>query len=97
MKNMKKDWEIYRDTGILGAYRPGMGILRKAESGEVDTIFRDSACWNTDEGFIRKREMLIDGKHFHITSVFSDTPAATPTDKLLSLIDTELEKENRSA
>ena len=25
---MKKDWEIYRDTGILGAYRPEQVILR---------------------------------------------------------------------
>lgn len=97
MKKIKKDWEMYRDTGILGGYHSGMGILRKAESGEVDTIFRDSACWNTDEGFIREREMLIDGKRFQITSVFQNAPTATPTDKLMSLIDTEFEKENRSA
>ena len=25
---MKQDWEIYRDTGILGAYRPEQVILR---------------------------------------------------------------------
>ena len=24
---MKQDWEIYRDTGILGAYRPEQVIL----------------------------------------------------------------------
>lgn len=97
MEKMKKDWEIYRDTGILGAYHSGMGVLEKTESGEVITIFQDSACWNTDEGFIREREMLIDGKRFHITSVFPNAPTATPADKLLSLIDTELEKEKRSA
>ena len=24
---MEKGWEIYRDTGILGGYRPEQGIL----------------------------------------------------------------------
>ena len=27
---MKQDWEIYRDTGILGAYRPEQVILRRS-------------------------------------------------------------------
>ena len=30
---MKQDWEIYRDTGILGAYRPEQVILRRSEDG----------------------------------------------------------------
>ena len=29
---MKQDWEIYRDTGILGAYRPEQVILRRSEA-----------------------------------------------------------------
>lgn len=29
---MKQDWEIYRDTGILGAYRPEQVILRRSET-----------------------------------------------------------------
>ena len=32
---MKQDWEIYRDTGILGAYRPEQVILRRSEDGGV--------------------------------------------------------------
>lgn len=97
MEKMKKDWEIYRDTGILGAYHSGMGILRKTEGGEVETIYRDTVHWDRDEGWTQEREMLINGNHFHITSVFSNTPIATPTDKLLSLIDTEIEKEKHNA
>lgn len=34
---MKQDWEIYRDTGILGAYRPEQVILRRSEDGGVET------------------------------------------------------------
>lgn len=33
---MKQDWEIYRDTGILGAYRPEQVILRRSEDGGVE-------------------------------------------------------------
>ena len=43
---MKKDWEIYRDTGILGAYRPEQVILRRSEDGGVENLFRvSSAIW----------------------------------------------------
>ena len=34
---MKKDWEIYRDTGILGGYIPEQAKLRRTEDGEVAT------------------------------------------------------------
>lgn len=94
---MKKDWQEYRDTGMLGVYRPENAVLRQMESGGVTTTFRDTEHWDRDEGFVREREMLIGGKCFHITSVFLDTPTATPTDKLLALIDTEFEKESHSA
>jgi len=36
--------------------------------------------------------MVIGEKHFAITSVFPNQPTATPTDKLLVLIDTEMKK-----
>ena len=39
---MKKDWEIYRDTGILGGYIPEQAKLRQTENGEVATVFRDT-------------------------------------------------------
>ena len=39
---MKKDWEIYRDTGILGGYIPEQAKLRRTENGEVATVFRDT-------------------------------------------------------
>ena len=41
--------------------------------------------------------MLIGGKVFHVTSVFPMAATATPTDKLLSLIDKDLKKEAHSA
>ena len=86
---MKQDWEIYRDTGILGAYRPEQVILRR-----VETLFRDStAKWEGDD-LTRQRAMLVGGKCFLVTSVFPGGASATPTDKLLQLIDTKLEREH---
>ena len=82
---MKQDWEIYRDTGILGAYRPEQVILRRSEDGGVETLFRDStAKWEGDD-LTRQRAMLVGGKCFLVTSVFPGGASATPTDKLLHI------------
>ena len=40
---MKKDYEEYRDTGVLGGYHPEMAVLREQSDGEVMTIFRDTS------------------------------------------------------
>ena len=94
---MKKDWEIYRDTGILGGYMPECAKLRQTENGEVATIFRDTTTRVEGDCITKQREMLIGSRRFCITSVFPTEPCATPTDKLLARIDAELEKEAHSA
>lgn len=94
---MKTEYEEYRDTGIVGAYDPAKAVFRQTEDGGVSTIFRDSSYWDTAEGFISERNMLVGGKVFRITSVFPVEAGATPTDKLLSLIDADLSKESHSA
>ena len=50
---MKQDWEIYRDTGILGAYRPeqvilGEYLVNRRCSIKKDAFFRmrPSLCQN---------------------------------------------------
>ena len=94
---MKKDWEIYRDTCILGGYMPECAKLRQTENGEVATVFRDTTTRIEGACIAKQREMLIGGRRFCITSVFPAEPCATPTDKLLACIDAELEKETLSA
>jgi hypothetical protein len=96
-KPMKKDWEIYRDTGILGGYIPEQAKLRRTEDGEVATVFRDTVTHEEEDCIAKQREMLIGGRRFCITSVFPAEPSATPTDKLIACIDAELEKEAHSA
>ena len=94
---MKKDWEIYRDTGILGGYMPECAKLRQTEDGDVATVFRDTTTCMEEDCITKQREMLIGGRRFCITSVFPAEPSATPTDKLIACIDAELEKEAHSA
>ena len=94
---MKKDWEIYQDTGILGGYMPECAKLRQTENGEVATVFRDTVTHAEKDCIAKQCEMLIGGRRFCITSVFPAEPSATPTDKLLARIDAELEKEAHSA
>ena len=94
---MKKDYEVYRDTGILGSYHPEMAVLRKQRSGEVMTTFRDTNYQQREDHLENSRGMLIRGKVFHVTSVFPAEAIATPTDKLLSLIDAAFSEKGHSA
>ena len=55
---MKKAYEEYRDTGMLGGYDPGGALLRETESGEVLTSFRDTCYQHQDDHMINQREML---------------------------------------
>jgi len=43
-----------------------------------------------------ERHMIVGGKKFAVTSVFSKNAVSTPTDKLLSLIDKEQAAEQKS-
>ena len=94
---MRTEYEKYRETGMLGGDDPHGALLRETESGEVLTSFRDTCYQHQDDYNITQREMLIGGKVFHVTSVFPMAATATPTDKLLSLIDKDLKKEAHSA
>lgn len=94
---MRKEFEEYRDTGVLGSYHPEMAVLREQSGGEVMTMFRDTEYRQQAQNMECRREMLIRGKVFHVTSVFPAEAVATPTDKLLSLIDAELAAQRHSA
>ncbi len=60
------------------------------------TTFRDTNYQQQEDHLESQRKMLIRGKVFLVTSVFPQA-IATPTDKLLSLIDAELSKQGHSA
>ena len=93
---MRTEYQECRKTGMLGGYDPDGAMLREMESREVLTSFRDTCYQHQDDHMINQREMLIEGKVFHVTSVFPMEATATPTNKLLSFIDTDLKKEAHS-
>ncbi len=89
---MRTEFEEYISSGMLGTYRPESAAVKQMEDGSVDTVFSDT----TQAGSAWDRKMIIEGRVFHVTSIFAGEPTATPTEKLLALIDTELAKESRS-
>lgn len=89
-------YDDYLMTGMLGAYHPENAVMRESGDGGVDTLYRDSK-YTVDENYCtRERKMLIKGRRFAISSVFPVNATSTPTDKMLSLIDMELEKESKA-
>ena len=74
---------------MLGAYQPEEVFLQELPSGEILPLFSDTELWEYPGQLVRKREMVIGGKVFHIASVFQggENPSSTPTGKLLSHID----------
>ena len=86
---MKNEFKEYLETGILGGYHPEQAILREDEDGDVHTTFRDTTCRWENDGYTKERRLVIGGKCFLVSSVFQRNPTATPTEKMLSLIDSE--------
>lgn len=86
----------YLNTGILGAYETTDVVHEEEENGKCAPCFEDAMVVFGSEQTHVDRRMDIEGRRFRIRSVL---PAAghTPTEKLLTLIDTELEKGTHSA
>lgn len=87
----------YLDTGILGAYETTEVIHEEEENGKYAPCFEDAlVTFDTEQTHIDRR-MDIGSRSFRIRSVFPTGTEITPTDRLLKLIDTELEKDARTA
>ena len=88
---MKTDFEEYKETGLLGAYHPDRAVKREID-GKVLPVYRDTRYRETEEGMELQREMVVGGRMFLVRSVFPATSSATPTQKLLQIINNDLEK-----
>ena len=80
---------------MLGAYQPEEVSLQELPSGEILPLFSDTELWEYPGQLVREREMVIGGKVFHIASVFQggEKTPSTPTGKLFSHIDRQLQKD----
>ena len=88
---MSSDFEEYMETGMLGGYTPERAIKRKL-GDKVLPLYRDTTYSETEEGIELKREMTIGGRRFIVCSVFPSFNAVTPTQKMLRVIENDLEK-----
>ena len=90
------EYKEYLETGMLGSYRPENAVVKKFDSGSALTLFRDTVCTHEGDARVREREMLVKGKRFIISSVFPVKAKATATDRMLALIDADLQKDAKS-
>ena len=90
-----EEWEEYLQTGILGGYDPAHAVVRQVENEKVGVLFRDTTYWKREGCYVHERKMRVGNTLFHITSVFPDAPTAPPTEKMLALIDAEMDKKNQ--
>lgn len=89
---MKSEFKIYMETGIIGGYIPERVIARRDENTGTP-IFRDASYWETGSSLELHREMVVGGRKFFVRSIFSNAEKAkTPTEQMLQIIDSDLEK-----
>jgi hypothetical protein len=86
----------YLETGVLGAYETAEVEYEEEENGKYAPCFDDAILFLDKTESMTVRSMCIEGRRYRVRSVL---PAAghTPTDKLLTLIDADLEKKTRNA
>ena len=93
MKPQKTIEKHYLETGVLGAYETAEVVYEEETAGKYAPCFDDSLLVFRENQTSMERVMMIEGKHFRIKSLFSVATSMTPTDKMLNLIDADIERE----
>ncbi len=89
-RKVEDEYNHYLKTGINGGYETA-GIVDTELGNKLVPLFEDTELIEQPNSICLDRHMIVGGKKFAVRSVFPKTAAKTPTDKLLSLIDKELE------
>ena len=85
----------YIEIGIWGSYETA-GIVDNMFEGTSVLLFEDTELKEQTDSICLERHMIVGGKKFAVSSVFPKKAVSTPTDKLLTLIDKEQERERKS-
>ena len=89
-RKVEDECNHYLKTSISGSYETA-GIVDTMLDNTPVPLFEDTELKEESDSFCLERHMEIAGKKFRVSSVFPKTAAATPTDKIFSLIDREEE------
>ena len=81
-RKLKNESKHYIETGVLWSYETAEII----DSGKV-SLFEDTEISEEIGAVFLERKMIVDGKRFAIHSIFATESCGSPTEKLLSLID----------
>ncbi len=77
-----------KNTGFYGETLP----LTRLQDGKAMSIYRDAGVYFDEAGMRTERQMKINGQTFFVTSVFPAVTTATPTEKIIKLIDLDVMK-----
>lgn len=95
MSREQKIARCYLKTGVLGAYETAE-VIHEEENGKYAPCFDDAILFLDQTESTTVRSMCIEGRRYRVRSVLP-VMGHTPTDKLLGLIDADLEKEAHNA
>ncbi|ADL06379.1 hypothetical protein [Lacrimispora saccharolytica] len=77
-----------KNTGFYGETMP----LTRQQDGRIMSVYRDAGVYFDEAGMRTERQMRINGQTFFVTSVFPMVATATPTEKIIKLIDLDVMK-----
>jgi hypothetical protein len=92
MTNEKLAAQHYLKTNILGAYETADIIWQSDSEGTSHRTFADSFVYTDETSHTIERDMVVEDRVFRVHSVFPVRSASTPTKKMLSVIENDLEK-----
>ena len=92
MKTEKTMAQHYLETKILGAYETAEVVCEEEMDGKCAPCFEDALLVFHEGQTTMDRFMIVEGKRFRIRSIFTADTGITPTDKMLDLINSDIEK-----
>lgn len=95
--NKRTEVQHYLETKILGAYETAEVVWKNDTEGTYHRTFDDTTILNDISHHIVERQMDIESRTFRVCSVFPMVKQSTPTEKLLTLIDNNLEESLKKA
>ncbi len=97
MDREQKIGQHYLETGVLGAYETADIIWQSDSEGTSHRTFADSFVYTDETSHTIERDMVVEERVFRVHSVFPVKCSSTPTKKMLSVIENDLEKALKNA
>lgn len=90
-KSKHEEVQSFLETGIGGSYEFSNPLVIRTRLGKMLPFFDGTEVTVDEEGAKMDRDMYIDGRRFHVCSIFPmmGEEEKTPTEQLLKYIDSE--------